>query len=65
MLKLVIAVWMDYGATFNDSLHGELCRLRIIEEKHYKTKGKGKESFQVSSEISSVRFTLLRVISRL
>lgn len=64
VLKLVIKDQTDYGMIFNDFLHVELCRGRIIEEKHYKAKGVGKESFQ-SYEISFVKFTSLRVIFRL
>lgn len=64
MLKLVIIDETDYGMIFNDSLHVELCRGRIIEEKHYKAKGVRKESFQ-SYQISFVKFTLFQVISRL
>lgn len=64
MLKLVIIDQTDHGTIFNDFLHVELCRGRIIEEKCHKAKGVGKESFQ-SYEISFVKFTLLQVISRL
>lgn len=45
MLKLVLTGWINYGATFNDFLPGELCRPRIMEEKHYKSKDKGEREF--------------------
>lgn len=61
MLKLVIRGWINCRATLNNFLHVELCGPRIM--KININKGKGKESFQ-SYEISSVKFTLLNVISR-
>ena len=54
-LELAIVGWRDQEASFSN-LPVELCRPRTVEEKHYKTKGKWKVSFQ-SEKICQINFT--------